>query len=172
LVEFFVQRFSRELGKRIVTIPSEVMEVLKLHDWPGNIRELENIIKRAVIMSTGPALRPVLGELMRMPGQTSQAVKRTLAEAQREHIVEVLRETRWVLGGDNGAAARLGMPRTTLVYRMRKLGIDRDRGAKPFRSRPCGLQDSPVELLNGQKGSFLCGTERTVQSAFSHVGTA
>ena len=63
LVEHFVQRFSHEMGRRIETIPPEVMEVLKLYDWPGNIRELENVIKRAVIMSTGPALRPLLGEL-------------------------------------------------------------------------------------------------------------
>jgi formate hydrogenlyase transcriptional activator len=144
LVEYFVQKFSLELGRRIETIPPEVMEVLKLYYWPGNIRELENVIKRAVIMSTGPALRPVLGELERLPGQTSPAAKRTLAEAQKDHIVEVLRDTRWVLGGDNGAAARLGMPRTTLVYRMRKLGIVREQGGKPFRSRLSGLPELPV----------------------------
>ena len=130
LVEYFVQRFSREMGRRIETIPPEVMEVLKLYDWPGNIRELENFIKRAVIMSTGPALRPQFGELKRLPGQTSPAAKRTLAEAERDHITEVLRDTRWVLGGVNGAAARLGMPRTTLVYRMRKLGIAREQGSR------------------------------------------
>jgi formate hydrogenlyase transcriptional activator len=144
LIEYFVQRFSREMGKRIETIPCEVMEVLKLYDWPGNIRELENIIKRTVIMSTGPALRPQFGDLKRLPGQTSPAAKRTLAEAQRDHIVEVLRDTRWVLGGGDGAAARLGMPRTTLVYRMRKLGIAREPGSKPFRSRLSGLPELPV----------------------------
>ena len=144
LVEYFVQRFSREMGKSIETIPCEVMNVLKLNDWPGNIRELENFIKRAVIMSTGPALRPQFGDLKRLPGQSSPAARRTLAEAQKDHIVEVLRDTRWVLGGDNGAAARLGMPRTTLVYRMRKLGIAREQGGKPFRSRLSGLPELPV----------------------------
>jgi len=144
LVEYFVQKFSLELGRRIETIPPEVMEFLKLYDWPGNIRELENVVKRAVIMSTGPTLRPVLGELERLPGQTSPAARRTLAEAQKDHIVEVLRDTRWVLGGDNGAAARLGMPRTTLVYRMRKLGIAREQCSKPFRSRLNGLPELPV----------------------------
>jgi len=144
LVEYFVQRFSREMGKKIETIPCEVMEVLKLYDWPGNIRELENIIKRTVIMSTGRALRPQFGDLKRLPGQTSPAAKRTFAEAQRDHIVEVLRDTRWVLGGGDGAAARLGMPRTTLVYRMRKLGIARQPGSKPFRSRLSGLPQLPA----------------------------
>jgi formate hydrogenlyase transcriptional activator len=172
LVEHFVQKFSDEMGRRIETIPPEVMDILKLYDWPGNIREMENIIKRAVIMSPGSALRPLFGELKRLPAQASPAAKRTLAEAERDHIVEVLRETRWVLGGDNGAAARLGMPRTTLVYRMRKLGIARDQGAKPFRSRPSGLPDSPVEFSGGRQESPLGGTEGTIEEACSMVGTA
>jgi formate hydrogenlyase transcriptional activator len=172
LVEHFVQKFSREMGRRIDTIPFEVMEVLKLYDWPGNIRELENVIKRAVIMSTGLALRPQLGDLQRLPGQGSPAAKRTLAEAERDHITEVLRDTRWVLGGGNGAAARLGMPRTTLVYRMRKLGIAREQGSKPFRGRLGGLLDSPAELSNDQKESFLSATKGSVGSAFSQVGMA
>jgi formate hydrogenlyase transcriptional activator len=144
LVEYFVRKFSLELGRRIETIPPEVMELLKLYEWPGNIRELENVLKRAVIMSTGPSLRPVLGDFRYLPGQTSTASKRTLAEAQKDHIVEVLRDTRWVLGGDNGAAARLGMPRTTLVYRMRKLGIAREQSSKCFRSHLSGLPELPV----------------------------
>jgi len=172
LVEHFVERSSREMGKRFETIPSEEMNVLKLYDWPGNIRELENFIKRAVIMSTGPALRPQFGELKRLPGQTSPAAKRTLAEAEKDHIEAVLRETRWVLGGDHGAAARLGIPRTTLVYRMRKLGIARDQGSKPFRSRPRGLVDSPAELSNDEKESFLGGTKGSHETAFSQVGAA
>jgi formate hydrogenlyase transcriptional activator len=139
LTEHFVQKFSREMGRRIDSIPPEVMSVLKLYDWPGNIRELENVIKRAVIMSTGPTLRPQLGDFGRLPGQTSPAAKRTLAEAQKEHIVEVLRDTRWVLGGDHGAAARLGVPRTTLVYRMRKLGIGREPSVLPRQSPPRGV---------------------------------
>jgi formate hydrogenlyase transcriptional activator len=172
LVEHFVQKFSHEMGRRIETIPSEVMDILKLYDWPGNIREMENIIKRAVIMSTGPALRPLLGEFRRLPSQASPAAKRTLAEAERDHILEVLRDTRWVLGGANGAAARLGMPRTTLVYRMRKLGIARDQGAKPFRSRPNGLPDSPAEFSSDEQEPPSRGTEGTIEAAFSKVGTA
>ena len=171
LVEYFVQRFSREMGRKIETIPSEVMDVLKLYDWPGNIRELENVIKRAVIMSTGPALRPQFGDLKRLPGQTSPTAKRTLAEAQRDHIVEVLRDTRWVLGGDNGAAARLGMPRTTLVYRMRKLGIAREQGGKPFPSRPSGLPDSLAESKSHRQELPMDGSAETIATAISHVGT-
>jgi formate hydrogenlyase transcriptional activator len=172
LVEHFVFKFSREMNKQIESIPAEVMEVLRLHDWPGNIRELENFIKRAVIMTTGTALRPIFGELKRLPSQASPASKRTLAEAERDHINEVLRETRWVLGGGKGAAARLGMPRTTLVYRMRKLGIARDQGAKPFRSRPSGLPDSPAEFSGDGQEPPLGGTEGTIGTAFSKVGTA
>ena len=127
LIEHFVAKFSRELNKRIESIPAEVMEVLRLHDWPGNIRELENFIKRAVILSWGPPLRPPLAELQRLPNGAASTTNRTLAEAQREHILEVLRETKWVLGGSRGAAARLGIPRTTLVYRMQKLGIASER---------------------------------------------
>jgi formate hydrogenlyase transcriptional activator len=153
LVEYFAKRFSHEMGRRIETIPPEVVDVLKLHDWPGNIRELENIIKRAVIVSTGPVLRPFLGELRRLPSQPSPAAKRTLAKAARDHIVEVLRDTRWVLGGSNGAAARLGLPRTTLVYRMRKLGIVRERGDKSFRSILSGLSDSPAEISSDRQES-------------------
>ena len=163
LIEYFVQRFSREMGKRIETIPSEVMNVLKLYDWPGNIRELENVIKRAVIMTTGTALRPMLGELKRLPGQTSPAAKRTLAEAEKDHIVEVLRDARWVLGGGNGAAARLGMPRTSLVCGMRKLGIAREQGSKSFRGRLSELPDSPAESMSDRQ-ELLNGTVAQKQS--------
>ena len=172
LVEHFVQRFSLEMGRRIETIPPEVMHILKLYDWPGNIRELENIIKRAVIVSSGPVLRPLLGELKRLPGQTSPAAKRTLAEAERDHIVEVLRDTRWVLGGGNGAAARLGMPRTTLVYRMRKLGIVREQGRKSFRGRPGILPESLAEFSSDRQESPLDGAEATIERALSQMGTA
>jgi len=172
LVEHFVFKFSREMNKQIESIPAEVMEVLRLHDWPGNIRELENFIKRAVIMTTGTALRPIFGELKRLSSQASPPSKRTLAEAEKDHILEVLRDTRWVLGGDNGAATRLGMPRTTLVYRMRKLGIAREQGNKSFRGRSGRLSYLPSELRSGQKESHLAGTEGIIERAFPQVGTA
>jgi formate hydrogenlyase transcriptional activator len=172
LVEHFIFKFSREMNKPIESIPAEVMEVLRLHDWPGNIRELENFIKRAVIMTTGTALRPIFGELKRLPSQASPAAKRTLAEAERDHINEVLRDTRWVLGGDNGAAARLGMPRTTLVYRMRKLGIAREPGSRSCRGCLSGLSNLPAKARSDLQRLPIDGTDGTIERAFSQVGTA
>lgn len=128
LAKHFVAKYSREMNKPVESIPAEVMEVLRLHDWPGNIRELENFIQRAVIMSSGPTLRPSLTQLQQVGQADSSTANRTLAEAQREHILEVLRQTKGVLGGNQGAAARLGLPRTTLLYRMQKLGISSERG--------------------------------------------
>ena len=101
--------------------------MLRLHDWPGNIRELENFIKRAVIMSSGPTLRPPLAELKHISKTIPATFDLTLAEAERQHILAVLHETNWVLGGIKGSATRLGIPRTTLVYRMQKLGISREQ---------------------------------------------
>jgi len=124
LVHHLVRKFCRQAGKQIENVPAEVMDALKIHDWPGNIRELENFIERAVILSTGPDLRPWLSDLSRAhKPETYSATNRTLADAEREHILDVLRETQGVLSGPDGAAVRLGLPRTTLVYRMRRLGI-------------------------------------------------
>jgi formate hydrogenlyase transcriptional activator len=120
LASHFVRKFAARLGRTIDRIPDDVMEALESHDWPGNIRELQNYIERAVIMTTGPALRPRLAEL-RM--QTGSSEVHTLADAERAHIVATLRETNWVVGGRSGAAARLGLPRTTLIARMQRLGL-------------------------------------------------
>jgi len=123
LVRHFVNKFAQRMNKQINHIPSEVMEVLKLHDWPGNVRELQNIIERAMIMSTGPDLRLPPDELKHLVKGNASSAIRTLAEAERDHILHVLRQVSWVVGGRDGAAARLGVARTTLLYRMRKLGI-------------------------------------------------
>ena len=131
LVQYFVRRFSARMQKSIDVIPSEVMDVLKAHDWPGNIRELQNCIERAVVLSSGPVLRPTLTELQHMTVMPSAAAPQTFREAAREHILEVLGQTRWVIGGRNGAAERLGLPRTTLIYKMRKLGIEMRRPQRP-----------------------------------------
>ena len=140
LVEHFVRKFSERMNKPIDEIPVEVMNVLKCHDWPGNIRELQNFIERAVVLSPGPVLRPTLPELKQMTKQPSATSSRTLAEAEREHILGVLRQTDGLIGGQYGAAARLGLPRTTLVYKMRKLGIEARRA---HRVRPA-QQDAPL----------------------------
>jgi formate hydrogenlyase transcriptional activator len=137
LVEHFVRKFSTRLNKPIDTIPDEVMECLKLHDWPGNIRELQNFIERAVVLSPGPVLRPTLTELRQMTKQPTATAAQTLAEASRDHILEVLEQSRWMIGGRDGAAGRLGLPRTTLIYKMRKLGIGTRRSQRR-RSLPLG----------------------------------
>jgi formate hydrogenlyase transcriptional activator len=127
LVEYFTRKFSVRLNKPIEVIPDEVMEVLKAHDWPGNIRELQNLIERAVVFSPDRVLRSPLMELDEMTGQPRRAASRTLVEVERDYIVEVLNQTNWLISGQNGAASRLGLPRTTLISKMRKLGIESRR---------------------------------------------
>ena len=124
LVRYFVDRHARKLYKKIETIPEETMQALIRWDWPGNIRELENFIERAVILTRGPVLRPPLGEL-EMPEEASPVQDSSLEAKEREHILRVLRESRGKIGGSNGAAARLGLIRTTLNSKMKKLGIER-----------------------------------------------
>jgi formate hydrogenlyase transcriptional activator len=126
LVRYFVRQYARRLGKHIDTISAEAMEALTHYPWPGNVRELQNVIERAVILSPGPALRLAQDELQRCrPAPGSPAKVCTLEEVEREHILRVLRNTNWVIGGPHGAATRLGLKRTTLLYRMEKLGISR-----------------------------------------------
>src|SRR5881296_981688 len=124
LVRYFAQKHARRMNKRIETIPAEAMATLSKYHWPGNIRELENLIERSVILSHGPDLHVPLGEL-KAPATAAPNGGATLEVAEREHILRVLRETDWVIGGLSGAAARLGMKRTTLQSKMRKLGIAR-----------------------------------------------
>ncbi len=136
LVEHFVRKFSTRLNKPIDAIPKEVMEFFEGHDWPGNIRELRNFVERAVVLSPGSTLRPAFTELKHFTKRESSTACRTLAAAQRDHILEVLEQTKWLIGGQNGAAVQLGLPRTTLIHRMRKLGIEtrpsnRRRGIPP-----------------------------------------
>ena len=112
------------MGRRIEAIPVAIMNALVSYPWPGNVRELQNVIERAVILSPGPALHIPLGDLQSAVTQAPAAAV-TLAEAEREHILGALRETGWVVAGPKGAAARLGMKRSTLQEKMRKLGISR-----------------------------------------------
>jgi formate hydrogenlyase transcriptional activator len=124
LIEHFVQMFARRQGKSIDCIPNGVMEVLRRYDWPGNIRELQNVVERAVIMTTGRVLNPRTTELM-MHDMGSAPIK-TLVDAERAHITAALRETNWLVGGPRGAAAQLGLARTTLIAMMQRLGISRE----------------------------------------------
>jgi formate hydrogenlyase transcriptional activator len=131
LVRHFVQQFARRMSKVVDTIPTETMNVLVRYHWPGNIRELQNLVERAVILSTGPTLKVPLHDLQ---VQSASAVARkieTLEEAERRHILEALDASDWVISGPNGAAASLGMKRSTLQARMERLGIRRARAAAP-----------------------------------------
>jgi formate hydrogenlyase transcriptional activator len=136
LVRHFVQQFARQMNKKIDSIPSETMSVLCEYRWPGNIRELQNVIERAVILSQGPALRVALSDLksngaptsnLESPGKSEDQrnIRKILDETERKQILEALEKTHWVVAGPNGAAIRLGMKRSTLQLRMRKLGIGR-----------------------------------------------
>jgi formate hydrogenlyase transcriptional activator len=125
LVRHFAQQFARRMHKTIETISSDTMQGLMRYPWPGNIRELQNIIERAVIVSPGPILQVPLTDLSPRGAPARPMPQDTLEDVERKHIVAVLRETKWVLGGQNGAAVRLGMKRSTLQFRMRKLGITR-----------------------------------------------
>ena len=136
LVRHFAQQFAARMNKRIECIPSETMCVLCGHHWPGNIRELQNVIERAVILSSGPVLRVAVSDLRSSDCATpccASSVKPTkqgnlqsiLEEMERRWILKALEQTRWVIAGPKGAAAYLGMKRSTLHARMQKLGIAR-----------------------------------------------
>ncbi|WP_447980105.1 sigma 54-interacting transcriptional regulator [Candidatus Nitrospira bockiana] len=129
LVRYFAQNYARRMNKRIETIPAEAMHALTAYSWPGNVRELENFIERAVILSQGTQLQVPIAELKIPGGVEPRGVESngvtTLKMAEREHIERALREAKWTIGGPSGAAARLGMKRTTLQSKMRKLGITR-----------------------------------------------
>jgi formate hydrogenlyase transcriptional activator len=137
LVRHFAQQFARRMKKNVENISTETMEALTRYDWPGNIRELQNLIERAVILSTRPTLdvpvaalngrkvRPSLASATAVGNLTHGREAETLEDADRRHIVAALERTNWVVAGPNGAAARLGIKRSTLQFRMRKLGIAR-----------------------------------------------
>ena len=131
LVRHFVDLCAERMNKQVEHIPTEAMESLLNHPWPGNVRELQNFIERAVILSPGKVLRAPLAELMPSadgPDASSKSVSAkpaTLKDAEREHILQALAETNWVVGGPKGAGARLGLQRTTLISKMQKLGISR-----------------------------------------------
>jgi PAS domain S-box-containing protein len=141
LVRHFVQQFSRRLGRNIDSIPTSTMNALCEYRWPGNIRELQNVIERAVILSTGSVLNVSIGDLRSRSHAGSQApakrddsqlsdalsARKAVDETERKKILEILEQTFWTVGGADGAAARLGVKRSTLQYRMRKLGIPSKR---------------------------------------------
>jgi formate hydrogenlyase transcriptional activator len=124
LVEHFVEIYAHRMGKQIEHIPPATMSALTSYQWPGNIRELQNFIERSVILTSGSVLRPPLACLKSAP-ETESLGAITLEDAERDHIRKTLEQTGWVVAGPNGAAARLGIKRSTLYFRMQKLGISR-----------------------------------------------
>jgi len=122
LVRHFVLKHSVRLGKKIEAIPQRTMDALRAYPWPGNVREMENVIERAVILSQGPRLD--FGDWLPRPGVAPSGARiRTLEEVEREHILEALEQTGWRVSGERGAARLLGLKRTTLESRMKRLGI-------------------------------------------------
>ena len=134
LVRYFTQRYAKKLRKPIESVSRESLDFLCRWPWPGNIRELQNVVERAVILCRGPVLAVSRAEFeTTAPGSTAAV---TLEDAEREHILRALAETNWVIGGTRGAAARLGLKRTSLVSTMRRLhivrpGADRSAVARP-----------------------------------------
>jgi formate hydrogenlyase transcriptional activator len=125
-VRHYVQHFARRMNRVIDTIPAETMEALIRHSWPGNIRELQNLAEHSVILSSGPTLWvPLTGLQSSTPDSQVRTRRGTMEEAEREHILATLKDTQWVISGARGAAARLGMNRSTLQFRMKRLGIVR-----------------------------------------------
>ena len=126
LVRHYVDKYSQRMNKRVETIPPEVMAAICSYSWPGNIRELQNFIERSVILTSGNVLRAQTKEL-KLDSPAAASTGGTLEEIEREHILQVLRETEGVIGGRFGAALRLGLKRTTLLSRMQKFGITSER---------------------------------------------
>jgi formate hydrogenlyase transcriptional activator len=124
LVQHFVEIYGRRMGKQIEHVTPETMSAFTSYEWPGNIRELQNFIERSVILSDGTVLCPPLAELTHFADAESPAAT-TLQDAERDHILKILTQTRWVVSGPSGAAVRLGIKRSTLYFRMQKLGISR-----------------------------------------------
>jgi formate hydrogenlyase transcriptional activator len=123
VVDFYINKISRRLGKAIKVIPVSVMSALQNYHWPGNVRELENVLERAVISSSGPKLR--LAEALKRTFKNLRSSQKTLEAVEREYIISILEETHWKVSGKNSTAEVLGLDRSTLRARMRKLNIQK-----------------------------------------------
>jgi formate hydrogenlyase transcriptional activator len=126
LVRYFVTKYAERMNKIVDEIPAETMAAMAAYDWPGNIRQLQNFVEHGVILSAGPTFQPPLEQLQSRKATLPKS-RKTLEEAMREHILQALDQTRWVVGGRYGTAAYLGVARTTLLAKMRRLGIESAR---------------------------------------------
>jgi formate hydrogenlyase transcriptional activator len=154
LIEHFVRWFSERHGRMVKEVPEDLIATLKHYTWPGNVRELQNVIERAVVATTGPTLR--LPESECRIERTAPS-SRTLAQVEREHIVATLQATNGVLGGWDGAAARLGLSRTTLISRMQRLGISVAAGLRKSANRHSHGLRNRNSLANGIPGPIAIG---------------
>jgi formate hydrogenlyase transcriptional activator len=183
LVQHFARKFASRMNKEIGHISQAAMEFLRQQDWPGNIRELQNFVERAVIMSSGPSLEIPIGKLERVINADRVVGERPtllgiLAEAQRNHILEALRQSGGIIAGRNGADVRLGLARTTLLYRMQKLGIAQGRAVRvgdPARWANLGYPESetcPSRRLRsaGGEGPKLAGVRTTGREPSAGTG--
>ncbi len=131
LVRHFISKYSERMNKLVEVVPEETMDAMVAYDWPGNVRQLQNFIEHGVIVSSGAVFQPPLSQLRSEKNDQPQNGKsfsaKTLEDATRDHVLQTLEETKWVVGGRHGAAARLGIARTTLLSKMRRLGIDAER---------------------------------------------
>ena len=163
LVEHFVEKFARQQSKAIDAIPEDVMMALARHDWPGNIRELQNVIERGVVMTAGRVLshhttaclaaadaQPGCSPIVSSPAAAGPVSIRTLVDAERAHITAALRETNWLVGGPRGAAAQLGVPRTTLIARMQRLGIAKARSRSEAPTQGLARARQGLSFLRGE----------------------
>jgi formate hydrogenlyase transcriptional activator len=125
LVRYFVAKYAARMDRQIETIPTETMQALERWSWPGNVRELENLMERAVILTRGPVLQVPLGELQSLEVLEPENGEMSLHDAERSYIVKALRDAKGQISGMDGAAARLGLKRTTLQSKIKKLGIER-----------------------------------------------
>jgi len=142
LVHHFAMDYADRIQKPITAISEEFMTALVRHCWPGNIRELQNLIERSVILSTGAVLGATLPELS---GTSRLSAPVTMQDAERSHILQTLQQTQGVIGGPNGAAARLGLPRTSLIARMKRLGMNRGQSsALPVGAASVPMSENPI----------------------------
>lgn len=126
LVRHFVKKFGPRLGRKIEHVPETVLACMSRYHWPGNIRELQNFVERSLITSNGDTLSPRVSELRSLTSSVHTEEPVTMTDVERAHIQRTLMDTNWTVGGRDGAAARLGMPRTTLISRMQRLGISKE----------------------------------------------
>src|ERR1700678_3745159 len=149
LIECFVEKFARQQGKSMARVPAVVMKALARYSWPGNIRDVQNFVERSVIFTSGAEMQAPIAELTKSELQDDDI--RTLEDANRAHIKATLDETNWVVGGPNGAAARLGMHRTTLIAKMARLGISREALPQRAGGQRVGRGST---LCNGSESAF------------------